>query len=146
METVVRRFAAVQLCLLAVACARDGGPVEASGSETLLAWAAGQPFEVKIGESVKLGIDGVTVSFHAVPSDSRCPADVNCVWDGDAVVELGFRSEGVRREVELHSEREPRQASIGDYLLMLEELRPVPHAGAAPASGDYVAVLRVTAR
>jgi hypothetical protein len=146
MEMVVRSFAAVLLGLLAVACARAGGPVEASGSETLLAWTAGQPFEVKIGESVKLGIDGVTVSFHAVQSDSRCPGDVNCARGGDAVVELGFRSDGVRREVELHSEREPRQASIGDYLLMLEELRPVPHAGEAPATEDYFAVLRVTTR
>jgi hypothetical protein len=147
MEKRMRCLAgAVALALLAAGCARSDGPVEVGGPERLLAIQPGEPFPVAIGERVKLGSDGPTVGFLAVPADDRCPADVVCVWAGDATVELTFRLDTMRRRLELHTGREPRQASAGDYLVSLDELRPAPLAGVDSRPADYVAVLRVTAR
>jgi hypothetical protein len=146
MERGIRLLAAAVIALLAASCSKESGPVESMGAETLLTVEAGAPFQLKLGESVKLGSNGPSVFFASVGHDSRCPADVTCVWAGDAAVELRLGIDGVRRQVELHTSQEPRQAAIGDYLLVLDDLLPAPRSGTMPRSNDYVAVLRVATR
>jgi hypothetical protein len=51
------------------------------------------PFHVEQGESVELA-QGVTLKFIGVTSDSRCPADVTCVWQGEAVLEIELQARG----------------------------------------------------
>ena len=44
--------------------------------------------EFRLGESVELPGQGIGISFDQVVEDSRCPANVVCVWAGKAVIEL----------------------------------------------------------
>ena len=44
--------------------------------------------EFRLGESVELPGQGIGISFDQVLEDSRCPANVVCVWAGKAVIEL----------------------------------------------------------
>jgi hypothetical protein len=53
----------------------------------------GDPFHVQQGESVELA-HGVNLKFIGVTSDSRCPADVSCVWQGEAVIEIELLAQG----------------------------------------------------
>ena len=59
------------------------------------------PFTLARGESAE--IDGFRTSFVAVLEDSRCPANVTCVWEGRASVNLtlaeGGRTGGVNLEL-----------------------------------------------
>lgn len=48
----------------------------------------GQPFALKIGQGVTVQGADLRLEFRAVTEDSRCPASVNCVWSGRAVVTL----------------------------------------------------------
>lgn len=66
------------------------------------------PFALKIGASAKLV--NWSVTFVRVVSDSRCPPNVDCVWAGDAVVELRVTRDRVSRTVLLHTGLEPRSA------------------------------------
>ena len=50
----------------------------------------GERFDLKVGESARVGDDSVGVTFEAVRSDSRCPIDAICLHSGDAVVALRF--------------------------------------------------------
>jgi hypothetical protein len=43
-----------------------------------------QPFWIGISESTVLLPDGLRITFDDVLEDSRCPADVVCVWEGRA--------------------------------------------------------------
>jgi hypothetical protein len=57
---------------------------------------------VKIGLGETVTFKKATVKFLKVVEDSRCPADVNCIWEGQAIVlvevtEIGKES----RQVEL---------------------------------------------
>ena len=38
--------------------------------------------------------DEVTITLVAILEDSRCPRDINCMWEGKAVVELNVREPG----------------------------------------------------
>jgi hypothetical protein len=48
----------------------------------------GQPFALKIGQGVAIQGTDLRLEFRAIAEDSRCPADVNCVWSGRAVATL----------------------------------------------------------
>ena len=55
-------------------------PLAAAGANVSL----GQPFELRVGRSATVAGEGLTVSFEAVSSDSRCPTGVQCVWAPEA--------------------------------------------------------------
>ena len=42
-----------------------------------------EPFTLELHQTARLG-DGLAIRFEAVDEDSRCPADVVCVWEGNA--------------------------------------------------------------
>ena len=44
--------------------------------------------EIGLGESVQLPDQGIGISFDRVVEDSRCPANVVCIWAGEVVIEL----------------------------------------------------------
>ena len=42
----------------------------------------GEPFELRIGEKASVAGGEVTLTFLAVPQDSRCPKGEQCIWRG----------------------------------------------------------------
>jgi len=106
------------------------------------------PFTLAPGETVQVEGTGLRVTFESVGADSRCPVDVTCVWEGDAVVVVSVRpAEAAPARHELHtSGRYPNEVDAGGYGVRLVDLAPVPRAGAYPAPGDYRATLLVTRR
>lgn len=104
----------------------------------------GEPFTLAPGQTAQVEGTGLSVTFEGVSADSRCPVDVTCVWEGDAVVDVSARPDADPRR-ELHtSGRYASEAEVGEYRMRLVELAPVPRAGASPAPGDYRATLVVT--
>ena len=47
-----------------------------------------QPFQLKVGENIKLIPDNLKVGFDSVLSDSRCPVGVVCFWEGEANINI----------------------------------------------------------
>jgi hypothetical protein len=90
----------------------------------------------------------VRVVFQSVSADSRCPVDVTCVWEGDAVVVITAVIEGGEASRhELHtSGRYPSEAEVGGFRIRLAGLAPVPRSDRPPTAADYRATLLVTAR
>ena len=44
--------------------------------------------EIGLGGSVELPSQGIGISFDRVVEDTRCPANVVCIWAGEVVIEL----------------------------------------------------------
>jgi len=44
------------------------------------------PFELKVGKTAE--IEGHQFTFKEVSSDSRCPANALCIWEGEATIVL----------------------------------------------------------
>ncbi|HLA64729.1 MAG TPA: hypothetical protein VK610_09900 [Rhodothermales bacterium] len=113
--------------------------------------ALGRPFTLARGQAARLG--DLTVTFTAVLEDSRCPSNVNCVWEGRATANLtistGGRTGGVNVTIPGlvgagEGEREPVDA-LG-YRFSLQALNPYPGSeaaenGAAPSALLYVEAL-----
>lgn len=105
-------------------------------------------FTLAPGQTAEVEGTGLRVTFESVSADSRCPADVTCVWEGDAVVMVSVQATGsARLQHELHtSGRYPTEADAGDYRVRLVEVAPAPRSGASPAPGDYRVTLLVSRR
>ena len=102
------------------------------------------PFTLAPGETAQVEGTGLAVTFESVSADSRCPSDVTCVWEGDAVVLVSARP-ATTSPRELHtSGRFATEAEVDGYRVRLVELVPVPRSGASPAPSAYRATLVVT--
>ena len=106
------------------------------GGETL---PTGSPFELAPGDSALLE-GGVPLTFVGVTGDSRCPADVTCIWEGDASVALRV-GPPPGQEFVLHTSGAPgmpRTAEACGHRLELAALAPAPaRAGVPVPRGEY---------
>ena len=108
---------------------------------------AGQEFTLKVGQQVKLdGVD-LALKFVAVPQDSRCPSNVNCVWAGDAEVALELVHNNCTTALKLHTHQgstASNEGEVGGFRVKLVKLDPYPHTERKISPSDYVATLLVT--
>jgi hypothetical protein len=117
-----------------------------------LSCASGKPvdptldrdFEVSGGASARVDGTDLVIFFEAVPNDSRCPVDVQCISEGDATVALRLEGGGAAAQtVELHTLDEPREVARGGYVVALVGLAPRPVSNRATPLREYKATLRV---
>lgn len=108
----------------------------------------GRPFKLRAGQRVALKGQSLRIKFAAVEDDSRCPADVRCVWAGNAAVRLdvSIRGRG-SKSLTLNTNRSP--SLVGEnqyrgYKVKLVELSPYPRSDQKIAAGDYVVTLLVS--
>ena len=99
--------------------------------------------DIRVGE--------IWMTLTDVPSDSRCPIGVTCVWAGDAVADLSVHPgcykagcKAASAALKLHTNLEPRDGVALGHRVELLDLRPEPAAGTAVDSSRYVAWVRVT--
>ena len=105
----------------------------------------GQDFDARIGETVAIAGEPLTVTFEQVVEDSRCPANAACVWAGTAVVRIGLRVADTQRgtlRLETLSDAE-REGVFQKYRLRLVQLRPTPADSRRIPDEQYVATLVV---
>jgi len=130
------------------ACSRDAtAPVQPAGAPLAAASAnvsLDQPFELRVGRSATVAGEGLTVSFEAVPSDSRCPTGVQCVWAGNAVVQVVLSKDGKAFGAELNTNLEPTSVDYLNYNVRLVSLAPYPSANNSIPQSQYRATFVVT--
>ena len=107
---------------------------------------AGKPFELKAGATASLP-NGARLTFEEVNEDSRCPADAQCIWAGDAVVTVTLKTPKASAEKhQLHMQPSGSRISYDDYTIALTALAPYPRAGREIRPADYVATFVVNVR
>ncbi|WP_019634187.1 hypothetical protein [Actinomadura atramentaria] len=130
-----RPWALAALAALAPAC----GATPARGDGVV---RAGTEFTLAPGESVRVRGAPLTLTFVRVAGDSRCPREVQCVWQGDATVVLRGAEGNRATDHELHTAAGPAEAAVGGHRVRLTALAPGRTTrGVAP--GDYRARLRL---
>jgi hypothetical protein len=100
-----------------------------------------QEFVLAPGESAT--VEEITVRFVRVVSDSRCPKDVNCVWEGDAHVRIDVTSTDGRREYDLHTV-DMKPVVHDAYTIHLVRVQPERISDQPIDPGEYRVTLRVT--
>lgn len=127
------------LCL--AACAAVAGEPAAAPAQASL----GTPFTLKPGETARIASEQAQVRFERVTADSRCPRGVQCITAGDATVRIHVTLRGqAERALDLQTTPAGEQTTLGNYLVKLADLVPLPRAGEPVKDADYRATFVVT--
>jgi hypothetical protein len=83
--------------------------------------------EVKLSSNKQTVDSGSKLTFKLIKvEDTRCPADVNCVWSGNAIVKLSIaKGKSAAKMFELNTALEPKIISYQGYEITLKDLSPV---------------------
>ena len=102
----------------------------------------GAEFTLAPGETVFVKAAEMNVRFVAVTEDSRCPADVTCIWAGEVKVSLEIReSSQAVSQVEISAGAGSTVA--GGYSVTVARVEPQPVSTTRIAPGDYRVTLKI---
>ena len=132
----------IALCLSVVlaGCSSGGSGPTGSGNPAPTA----QSLSLRVGEIGTLPGTPITIAFHEVTEDSRCPANAVCVWEGNAQVALTLASPGGRLDGRLNTRTDPTRIAFGGASIAIVSLVPYP-TGEEIDPGTYVATFEVDA-
>ena len=102
---------------------------------------------LKVGEATF--VENVEIRFSGVLEDSRCPADVQCVWAGNAKAALGVGprrgTQGPTDQVLLNTTEGEDTGESWGLQVTLIDLTPVPRSTQPIPPENYVIRLKVEA-
>jgi hypothetical protein len=103
-------------------------------------------FVLQVNQRAQIESEDITVTFLNVTADSRCPADVMCVWQGQADIEVLVQKGDEESIVSLSigGESTPEESIFDMYLIQLIELAPYPYSTQMIQSDEYTATLKIT--
>jgi hypothetical protein len=132
-------LAALSLASVIVGCSGKQAPSPAAAQGTLR--VATGPLDdtvsVQLGQSAFTRDQSVQLTYVRLVSESRCPANAICVWQGDAAVQLRAEAVGAAVDTTIHTALEPKTLTVGGNSVSLLEVQPYPGSGAQPG---YVVV------
>ena len=132
--------AALAACSSATAPERTGGLSEVSTNQSS---ARVDTLSIRLGQSAFADGGRLEVRFDSKVGDSRCPANVVCVWQGDAHVRIVTRvSGGASSTAELHSALTPQKVTVDRYSISMVGMTPYP--GTGRDADTPVLILRVS--
>jgi hypothetical protein len=122
--------------------------VLATGASVLAAPTSslGKEFTVRVGQTVTIAGEQLSLTFTRVTEDSRCPSGVVCVWEGNAQIAVTV-SKSANEPVTLLLNTNPSfptTATYLDYTVTLVELKPYPRSTRPIPESRYRADLLVT--
>jgi hypothetical protein len=113
--------------------------------ETAVVAEPGVEFSLPLGKTAVINASGARITFKQVSEDSRCPVDVQCVWAGDAKIELTISRSGTPDDLKVISLTPPNnETTSGDLRIRFTGLAPVPRQADNGKPRAYVAQLVVT--
>ena len=140
------RLALAPLVAAAMACGNASPTADHTNPQPKVV-AVDSEFTLRRAERASVDGGRLLLTFLSVPSDSRCPSDVVCVWQGDAAMLFRLESDDSESPTivdTLHTELQPRTLTHLGYTVTVKALEPYPHSKQDPGSRDYRATLIIT--
>ena len=103
-------------------------------------------FLLQFNQSAEIKSEDITLTFLNVTSDSRCPSDVTCVWQGQVGIELDLRKGEEKSTVSLSigGDSSPEESIFDSYLIQLVDISPYPVSTKDIQSDEYAAKINIT--
>lgn len=137
----MRAFVLIAASLALAACSSNPSATE-PGVTVYSQSEVADSIGIRVGKTII--VDGVRIRFDVVESDSRCPMDVVCVWQGDAVARFAVEQSGSSSTfLQLHTSLQPKSGSAYGFRIELLTLQPYPRASAPTKADEYVATIRI---
>lgn len=105
-------------------------------------------FQLKINQTASIESNNIKVKFLNVFSDSRCPSDVTCIWEGEITIfvniiknnqnlgDFNLTSRGGQKDLAIKS--------FDGHLIQLLKVDPYPTSGKKIPLSDYVSTFVVS--
>ncbi len=105
----------------------------------------GEPFQLGVGTSVVIADAGFSVGFDHVISDSRCPLNVECIWEGNAAARTWAEIPRADRTFfDLNTNPQfQREATFVGFIVRLLAVTPHPFDGVIIDPKDYIVTMVV---
>lgn len=101
-----------------------------------------QTIKVKINnEAAAKG--GLKVKFAELVEDSRCPADTNCIWAGNAKIRVRVTKNGKAKLIELNTMPSGAAPTFAGYTFKLTGLTPEPRSNIRINRNGYEASIEI---
>lgn len=108
------------------------------------------PFRLQVNQTARIAGENVRITFTRVKEDSRCPKDVECVWEGQAVVDVKVvKDDQDLGSLELTSRAGQEKLAvqyIDSLAIKLVDVMPYPRSGQSIDPAAYTITLLVTPR
>ncbi|MEX0854712.1 MAG: hypothetical protein WD018_02980 [Nitrosopumilaceae archaeon] len=103
-------------------------------------------FVLQVNQSAEIKSEDIIITFLNVTSDSRCPSDVTCIWQGQAGIELDVQKGKLESTVSLSigGDSSPEESIFNSYLIQLVDISPYPISTKNIQSEDYTATIKIT--
>lgn len=99
-----------------------------------------QQLKLTVNQQKTVTKDRLKIKFISVVEDSRCPTDTNCIWAGNAKVQIKVsNSKGASKTFELNMNLEPNIVSFADYEIKIINLTPQPASNIRINRNGYTA-------
>jgi hypothetical protein len=105
------------------------------------------PFTLKIDQTADIKSENLKVTFLNVNEDSRCPSDVQCVWEGQAKVQINVLKNnqdiGTFNLTKRAGHDELSVLNVDGHSITLEKVDPYPVSTKKTGTADYSIVLKI---
>jgi len=98
---------------------------------------------VRPGQQKTASHSRIRVKFISVTEDSRCPADVACVWAGNAKIQVKVSDRNGSKIIVMNTMGQSGD-QFGSYAITLNELTPKRRSNGNIKPKDYRATITVT--
>ena len=98
-----------------------------------------ETIRVQINKEKKFPKAKLSIKFVELVEDSRCPADAQCVWAGNAKIKIRVTMNGRSHDLSLDTNGQHQAATAEGYTIKLLSLTPAPRSNIRIDRNGYVA-------
>lgn len=137
----MRAFAVVVLGTLMVSCTPTTTELDPEGALERRE-SPGDTIELAVGSVVAVPGTGLTIRLREVAEDTRCPVDLDCIWEGNARAILVTLIDGVEQVHIVNSSpadwlEGSTRVDAGPHTISFASLLPQPRDGLIIPQEDY---------
>jgi hypothetical protein len=105
-------------------------------------------FQLKVAQSFLLESDGIKITLLNITSDSRCPSDVTCIWQGESISLVNIvknnQNVGNFNLTSITGQKNTVVQFANGYFMHVVNVEPSPMSGKKISSSDYLVTFLIT--
>jgi hypothetical protein len=125
---------ATMIVFVAAACQEDG-------PDDPIIVSVYTQFNIAFDQEASIKDENLILKFAEVVEDSRCPDDVQCIWEGRLVITINANNQPL--ELSIGGQSEPIVTMEGHRITIVEVVEPTPKSGVDAKDSDYIVTLKV---
>ena len=148
-----RNLALALVCFLGIAImgsfaifiSEEGGQPLSDDLTTLTKASLGNEFNLKINQTAYIRSDNLRIYVSEI-TDSRCPSDVQCIWQGDTKISIQLTKEKNPMGTVTLTYVPGRESFIltKDYKINVVDVKPIPKSTQKVNENDRVVTLIIS--